>query len=570
MFTLIFEKHQFHVPKTILEEKLLIFEDKTLLESGAFTVLSPVPFEIFENFVHSLENEIPNVDGTNAYYYLSLSLELGYVELEKICEKIIMKLQLEENIEKIENDEDIVRKLKLLVPNVKGNNLCQKIIEKFDKTFLTNESFISLPIDLIFKILEEQKSVKQNDFFDFIVSKISNVGSEALLLSNLIDPLELPSERVLEYLNLVKYMKEDDQNLKLLQFSNSLPLLLKLSTEVINLKSEITNLKKNFGIHNDVYEKTFSMESGKRGVLDYLKRLQTNKFEKKFVVSQSSRDIYNIINKQSKDVFRSGNTSKIHGKQHFWISFEFPHPISIVGLMIYYSNKDKLENFSLSSINGTFFRKHKKNKQINNDKILPENNILVCQFDEQKTNILTIKQEDGLPFEIKSIEIASLDQKFPNGVFEKLVNDANGDPHKAKVNITAANFDFETFTSFSELTNISTLSNDVNWFQIEFLEGKMCVNGYRLKRSESLLLRGWKVYGSDDDSLPISHWKLLDERYEETILKYKIIDYYSCQYTNNICPFKFIRLLTDTPKWNNTPNLTFFNLDFYGVYSSTL
>ena len=116
------------------------------------------------------------------------------------------------------------------------------------------------------------------------------------------------------------------------------------------------------------------------------------------------------------------------------------------------------------------------------------------------------------------------------------------------------------------LSNISTLADEINWFQIEFLEGKMHVTGYRLKRTQGLLLRGWKVFGSDDDSIPLSKWTLIDERYETKIQQYGILEYYEVK---NVVPnqkFRFLRLVSDVDKWNGTKNLTFYNLDFFGDY----
>lgn len=536
-FQLVSNKRKFFVSKAILKNKLLIFQDDpNLLSMKQFESLSPVPVDIFSQFVASLKGDLPNVDESNVYYYLALSLEFGYVDLEKECQRWI------------ESSECICKVLEQL--HDPGNTVDTKllestIIQRFDKNLLSNENFKTLPIDLIYSILRDQTILKQSDFIDFIISVISQRGAEGTKLFDLIDILELSNIELTKIQSCFQYFPQNDQKW--------ISIISKLIEKNLILQEENKKMKAIIDGHSELFFKSFPMDKTKRGVLDYLRRSQESKFNRKFIASQSSRDIYNLIDPSSNDIFRSGGGD-------FWIMFEFEKPISIIGMKMQSTESDFLSSFQIMvDLDIIYLAQNEKSFQ-------KPHRFSTIQFIPQVTQKIKIQQNGIVPFELKNIEFASLDDEFPEGVFKKMLRDAEGDPHKAKVKITCKNFDLETFYSLSELSNISTLADEINWFQIEFLEGKMHVTGYRLKRTQGLLLRGWKVFGSDDDSIPLSKWTLIDERYETKIQQYGILEYYEVK---NVVPnqkFRFLRLVSDVDKWNGTKNLTFYNLDFFGDY----
>lgn len=536
-FQLVSSKRKFFVSKAILKSKLQIFnKDPDLLLSKQFESITPVPIDIFSQFVSSLKGDLPDVNESNVYYFLALSLEFGYVELEKECQKLIESNEsIYKVIEQLHDPENTVDK----------EILENTIIQKFDKSFLSNEQFATLPIDSIYKILKSQAILNQSDYLDFIISLISNHGTEGVKLFDLIDILSLSSLELTKIQSIFQYFSQPDQKW--------ISIISKLLEKNIILQEENKKMKSMIDRNMNLFIKSFPMDKRKCGVLDYLKHSQDSKFSRKFIASQSSRDIYNLIDPNSDDFFRSGNTD-------FWISFEFEKPISIVGVKLQSTACNFLSSFQImvgSDI--IYLTQNEKNIQ-------KPNRIATIQFSPQMTQKLTIQQNGGTPFELRNIEFASLDDEFPEGVFKKMLQNAGGDPHKINVKITAKNFDLETFYSINELSNISTFSEDVNWFQVEFMEGKMHVTGYRLKRAQVFLLRGWKIYGSDDDSFPLSEWFLIDERYEKKQLQYSALDYYEVKDDKRNKGFRFIRLVSDVEKWNGTKNLTFYNLDFFGDY----
>ncbi|KAK8890576.1 hypothetical protein M9Y10_035353 [Tritrichomonas musculus] len=534
-FPLVSNKRKFFVSKAILKEKLLIFQDDpNLLLMKQFDSLSPVPIDIFSQFINSLKGNLPNINESNVYYYLALSLEFGYVELENECQKCI------------ESNESIFKVIEQLndPKNTVDKELLEStIIQKFEKSFLSNNFFITLPIDSIYNILQKQEILSQQDYFDFVISLISNRGPEAIKLFNLIDILLLSKPEFMKVQSIYQFFPKSEQKW--------LAIISKLIEKNTILQEENNQMKSMIDKHMNLFIKSFPMDKTKRGVLDHLGRLQNVKFDRKFIASQSSRDIYNLINPDSKDIFRSGSND-------FWITFEFEKPISITGIKLQSTESDFLSSFQvMSGMDILYFTQNEKSLQ-------KPHRFATIQFPPKITQRLTIQQIGNIPFELKYVELASLDDEFPEGIFKKLIHDAGGDSHRAKVKITAKNFDLETFYSLNELSNISTLSDDINWFQVEFLEGKMLVKGYRLKRTQAFLLRGWKVYGSNDNSAPLNDWFLLDERFENTQLQYNVLDYYEVKKTEK--SFRFLRLVSDVKKWNGTQNLTFYNIDFYGDY----
>lgn len=539
-FQLISSKRRFFISKSVLKEKLKIFrDDPDLLLMKQFESLTPVPIDIFSQFVNSLKGNLPNIDESNVYYFLALSLEFGYVELEKECQKLIESTEsISKVIEQLHDPESAVDK----------EILESTIIQKFDKSIFDNEIFATLPIDSIYKILQNQTILNQSDYFDFIVSTISSNGSKGIKLFDLIDIFSLSDIELIKIQSIFQYFPQSDQKW--------ISIISKLIEENLVLKEENRKMRSMIDRNMKLFVKSFPMDKKKCGVLDYLRHSQDSKFDRKFVASQSSRDIYNLIDSKSVDTFRSG-----HSNSDFWITFEFEKPISIVGIKLQSTACDFLKSFQIVvGVDIVYLTNNEKNIQ-------KPHRTATIQFTPQITQKITIQQNGTTPFELKNVEFASLDDEFPEGVFKKLVQNAGGDPHKAKVNITARNFDLETFHSINELSNISTLSEDVNWFQIEFIEGKMHVTGYRLKRTQNFLLRGWKVYGSDDDSYPLSDWTLIDERYEEKNHQYDVIEFYEVNHpSNNNKGFRFLRLVSDVEKWNKTKNLTFYNLDFFGDY----
>jgi hypothetical protein len=85
----------------------------------------------------------------------------------------------------------------------------------------------------------------------------------------------------------------------------------------------------------------------KIGIFGFLIDSQRDMFKRNVVISQSSYDIYSVIDEKSNDSWGLGHPTIQTSKE--WIQFEFPDPISINALSIMTGDRNFLRSWSFSS-----------------------------------------------------------------------------------------------------------------------------------------------------------------------------------------------------------------------------
>jgi hypothetical protein len=138
------------------------------------------------------------------------------------------------------------------------------------------------------------------------------------------------------------------------------------------------------------------------------------------------------------------------------------------------------------------------------------------------------------------------------------------DPHKIPITLTSRYFDPYAFISLNPASYVCTFDAPApSWFQIEVIPGRVCVNGYRLKKHEALRMKQWTIRGSNDSTIEMEHWTVIhkaDEGKDAPLLAL-----YTCPLSE---PYKFLRLVMDSPGWNARTYLAFWHFEVFGYYIS--
>lgn len=301
-----------------------------------------------------------------------------------------------------------------------------------------------------------------------------------------------------------------------------------------------------------------SLES--KGIIYQLKMQEKTPFDRLFVVSQSSRDIYNLIDPNTTDDFR---TSK---KSFSTINFELKEEISINGVVCFSSSEYFPKSFDISIDDQTV-------KSIESaDQLNGENKKMTIKFNPIRGKKISFIQkstswdEDNTCLKLKRIEVLSDESKYSDGVFSTLIKSSpNNDPHKCPVYISANCFDFNQFMNIDSKSNICTYNIENSWFQIEFLYGKVVLNGFRINRNSKEKLKKYKIICTDDVNKEEELWTTLIEIDEKSQKDHKILDVYvfECQSP----PVNFVRLVKTGPNWIiDDGYLLFYHLDLLGKY----
>ena len=316
---------------------------------------------------------------------------------------------------------------------------------------------------------------------------------------------------------------------------------LTLNKKINNLSDEIERLKEQFGqfqqedhnykaqeysiqelkntvLHSVALMNTYAFTKNElkiplslknAGIFSYLINSQETKFEKLVVPSQSSGDLYCIIDSQSSDNYSSGSSTKEY------IKFEFPNPIRVNGFKIQSAHRSFLRTWKLKSVDDYDDTEEVIFKTKDDHSLDGVNKELIVHFDEPITSSIFIIEKNGVNwsntkfFRVKNVEFFSDQPQFRNGVFKTLVNEAGGDPHKADVYITASSFDFKRFHKLSPSHSLCTLNDpQSSWYQFELTKGKAIVQGYRIQFLFDYLINKFTLKGSND----MKHWNVIDRQ----------------------------------------------------------
>ncbi|KAK8883083.1 hypothetical protein M9Y10_045731 [Tritrichomonas musculus] len=297
----------------------------------------------------------------------------------------------------------------------------------------------------------------------------------------------------------------------------------------------------------------------KPGILANLKEKQKTPFDRYFVASQSSNDIYNLLVPRTDDIFTTND------EDSFFIEFQLEAKIMITGVRIYSSDSCFPRSFDIA-VDGETVKSVKDARELNGK--LKE---MTVNFIPVRGRIVRFIQtgpnwDKGSNFlNIKGFELLSSESKYSKGVFATLVNESKSkDQHKCPVVASAYNFDFNRFHSIDTKSNIYTFGFKNSWFQIELTRGTAVLSGFRLMRCNPEKIRNFKLICTNDPRMPESSWTKLIEINEKTEKEHKVIDIY--EFPNPSPPTKFVRIVQTGHNWVNDDFLVFQHFDLFGFY----
>ena len=295
------------------------------------------------------------------------------------------------------------------------------------------------------------------------------------------------------------------------------------------------------------------------GIFSYLIKSQKSVFDHFVVPSQSSGDLYCIIDENNQQNFSSGSG------EYEWIQFEFKNPVSVVSLKVQSAHRSFVKTWKFIAYDD------------DDEKI-----VLYSTQDDPALNgtnkevILNVKATSSKKFRfekygpnwagtnfirIKNIEFYSDDPDYLGGIFKTLVEKAGGDPHKADVYITSSNFDFKRFHKISPSRTLCTLyDEEPPWFQVELTNGKAIVNGYRVQILDNFPITRWKVLGSNDGE----SWETIHE-VDAKPSEISTLMTFNVSSKNPFSLFRFVNTMENT---NDDLKLRLKHFDIFGVYLS--
>jgi hypothetical protein len=309
--------------------------------------------------------------------------------------------------------------------------------------------------------------------------------------------------------------------------------------------------------HTNLQSKHFDASEYDIGILNYLHLCEFSPFHRRFICSQSSAELYGILSPTSQNYYGSPD------KGDAWIQFEFHKEITVFGFIIQSYLSCFIKSYHLVSIDSDFAETilfattsedglNGELKEVTHT-FQPAVETKIIRFEQTGTswsgkNFIGLKRMDFLT------------DQCPGPYFEHLLRDTNGDPHKLPVNLTARYFDVYSFLSLNPDSYICTFDSPTpSWFQIEFINGRVSITGYRLKKHDILRLKQWTLRGTNDPQLPLDRWIIIHSMDEPQ--DSPAFGLYRCPLSE---PFKFIRLVMDSLGWNDRAYLAFWHFEIFG------
>ncbi|KAK8857398.1 hypothetical protein M9Y10_015803 [Tritrichomonas musculus] len=293
------------------------------------------------------------------------------------------------------------------------------------------------------------------------------------------------------------------------------------------------------------------------GIISTLHKKSKTKFDHLFVASQSSSDIYDMIDPNGKSVFGTSNI------KNFFIKIELQKAVIINGIEIFSATSSFPKSFDIK-INGVTKKSIKSADELNG-----ENKRMKILFDPISCSTFRFVQKgpnwNGSNFlSIKRIEFLSSEPKYSGGVFNALVSSCpNKDPHLCPAIISSSNFDFNTFHSLNPQSTICTFALENSWFQIELTSGFAILKGFRIKYCNSCRIKSCKIICTDDVKKPIDDWTTLIEIKQTNQYRYIPDTYEFSQFSP---PARYIRLIQTGPNSEKNLFLKFRHFDLFGIY----
>jgi hypothetical protein len=311
--------------------------------------------------------------------------------------------------------------------------------------------------------------------------------------------------------------------------------------------------------HTNLKTKRFDISEYEVGILNYLRFCELSPFQRRFICSQSSAELYGILTPTSQNYYGSPD------KGDAWIQFEFQREITIFGFIIQSYLSCFIKSYRLVSVDSDFtetllFATSSEDglngelKEVTHT-FQPAVRTKIIRFEQ------TGKSWSGKNF-IGLKRMDFLTDQCQGPYFEDLLQTTNGDPHKLPVNLTARYFDVYSFLSVNPESYICTFDSPTpSWFQVEFVQGRVSVAGYRLRKHDVLRMKQWTIRGSNDIQLALESWVIIHNISEPQ--DSPSFGVYNCPPS---APFKFLRLVMDAPGWNERTYLAFWHFEIFGDY----
>ncbi|KAK8843537.1 hypothetical protein M9Y10_024592 [Tritrichomonas musculus] len=425
-------------------------------------------------------------------------------------------------------------------------------IDEDEAGFLLNKSFCLEDVDTVElldyvdEIKEEKAKAKDNENEnenEELKKEIKKLNQKVKSQSEKILSLEEAEKKNKEMTDQIKEMEK-----KIKEQAEKIAKLEKMK------KNDSLPVQPNFG-------RFFSVDLSLKepGILHTLKKQEKSPFDRLFVASQSSSDIYNIIAPDTKDYFST------YDEGDFFIQFELKESVMLSGVTVFTSSENFPKSFDIE-VEGKVVKSVKNATELNG-----EDRQMTVNFKPTRGKKVRFIQtgknwddEDNYLF-VKRIELLSTEKKYSGGVFATLVaNSENKDPHKCPVFISASCFDNNSFYLVDSSCPIMNENGEKEWFQVELTRGVAILNGFRLERDEDTKLRNYKIICTDDSSKPESSWTTLIEINEKKEDEHELLDIYEFPHPSPLT--RFVRLVSTGQNWDGSNDFKFIHFDVFGSY----
>lgn len=303
-------------------------------------------------------------------------------------------------------------------------------------------------------------------------------------------------------------------------------------------------------------EKYVPLDMRNAGIIAILRSQESSMFDRQVLTSQSSCDVWQVINPNSQDKFSSMN----YGDS--WIQFEFPSEITLKGIKIRSADAHFLRSWQFVAVDesntSAILYQESQEKGLNGI-----GHELFVPIEKTTSKIFRIEQTgaawDGDNFIcIKNVEFQV--KGYPDGIFSTLLSGNFGDPHRIPVYITSRDNDQSQFHLRDSRGFVATFPKPYPpWFQVEFTNTRVQIEGYRLKKSEPMTLKSWSLQASNDGT----SWTLIHTVSEYSRADHSIMDIYKCKSDTF---FKIFRLVMEGSLWNERKQLQFCHFDVFGRF----
>jgi hypothetical protein len=273
---------------------------------------------------------------------------------------------------------------------------------------------------------------------------------------------------------------------------------------------------------------------------------RSSKFERDCILSQSSNDLYNLIDAESGGSFSTGDSGEA------WVCVEFRDPVTISEVEIQSRASHVPRSFDVVLMNpdGEIVRKEIRDANLNGTKKRERYDVGEMSVQSLKIEQKGPNSEGGQFLVFQSLELFSKSGEFRSGVFRSLFREHRNDIRQF-VCVTARDGDLTDIHSISPRTNVCTVPGHREWVEVDLIDHRLFISSYRLRRESDAALRSWSLVGSNDRRQGLDDWTRLDSRHESQRGEFEELHVFEC-YGG---PFPYFRLT----------HLRFWHLELFGA-----